>query len=77
MSPKQFLLKNPHTNLIRLTPSGLQHWDSSLKGTSGRQGGMEVSGESWGTAFSQIERQEGAIVLFSEPSHHRATELAG
>ena len=38
-SPKQFLLKNPHQDswthlLLRLTPSELQHQDSSLKGTS-------------------------------------------
>ena len=43
-SPKQFHLKNPHMNLLRLTPSDLQHQGSSLKGTSGIQGGTEVSG---------------------------------
>ena len=43
-SPKQFLLKNTHTDLLRLTPSELQHHGSSLTGTSGIQGGTEVSG---------------------------------
>ena len=42
-SPKQFLLKNPHTHLIRLTPSELQHWGWSLKGTRDIQGRTEVS----------------------------------
>ena len=31
-------------DLLRLTPSELQHWGSSLKGTSGIQGETEVSG---------------------------------
>ena len=43
-SPKQFLLKNPHIALISLTSSELQHWGSSLKGTSGTQGETDVSG---------------------------------
>ena len=41
-SPKQFLLKNPHTDLIRLTPGKFQHRGSSLKGTSGIGGRTEV-----------------------------------
>ena len=36
-------LKNPHTDLLRLTPSELQHHGSSLKGTGGIQGETEVS----------------------------------
>ena len=32
------------THLLRLTPSELQHWGGSLKGTSGMQGENEVSG---------------------------------
>ena len=40
-SPKQFHLKNPHMNLLRLTPSELQHWGSSLKGTNGIQGELK------------------------------------
>ena len=44
LSPKQFLLKNPHTaSLLKLTPSELQHWGDSLKDTSGTQGRTEVS----------------------------------
>ena len=49
----------PHMNLLRFTPSELQHWSSSLKGTSGRQRGTEVSGikaRAGGTALSQTER---------------------
>ena len=40
---KQFLLKKPHMDLLRLTSSEGQHWGSSLKGTSGIQGETEVS----------------------------------
>ena len=64
-SPRQFLLKNLHICLVRLTPCGLQHWDSSLKGTHAIQGGTEVSG---------IKASRGHCP-FSEPSPHRATEL--
>ena len=39
----QFHLKNPHTDLLRLTPSELQHWGSILKGTCGIQEETEVS----------------------------------
>ena len=42
--PKQFLFKNPHMDLLSLTPSELQHWGSCLKGTSSIRGGTEVSG---------------------------------
>ena len=42
-SPKQFLLKNPHTDLLRLNPSELQHQGSSLKGSSSIEGETEVS----------------------------------
>ena len=34
-SPTQFLLTHTQTHLLRPTPSELQHWGSSLKGTSG------------------------------------------
>ena len=40
----QFLLRNPHMDLLRLPPYELQHWGSSLKGTSGMQEGTEMSG---------------------------------
>ena len=43
-SPKQCLLKGLFEDLLRFTPSELQHWGSSLKGTSGIQGGAGVSG---------------------------------
>ena len=43
-SPRLFLLKGLHMDLLGFTPSELQHQGSSLKGTSGRQGGTEVSG---------------------------------
>ena len=70
-SPKQFSLKNPHMDLLRLTPSEPQHWGSSLKSTSGIQGETEINvwhqGESWGTALSQTVRCVGAIVPFLNP----------
>lgn len=43
-SPRQFILKVLHMDLLRLTSSELQHWDSSLKGTRDIQGGNELSG---------------------------------
>ena len=33
--PRQFLLKGPHTDLLRLTPAELQRQGSSLKVTTG------------------------------------------
>ena len=44
LSPKQFVLKNPDMNLLRLTTYELQHWGSSLKGTNDIQGKSEVHG---------------------------------
>ena len=41
-NPRQFLLKEPHMNLLRLTPSELRHRGSSLKGTRGKWGGNEL-----------------------------------
>ena len=36
-SPRKFLLKSPHTDLLRLTFSELQCWGSSLKSTRNRE----------------------------------------
>ena len=41
-SPKQFPLKNPHTDLLRLMPSELQWWGSKWKGIRDVQGGTEL-----------------------------------
>ena len=43
-SPKQFLLTHTQTYLLRITPTELQHWGGSLKGTCGVNGETEVSG---------------------------------
>ena len=58
-------------DLLRLTPSELQHRGRSLEGTSGIHGGPEVSGTktaAGGQHFSQIERWAEAIVPFLSPS---------
>ena len=65
------------THLLGLTPSELQHWGSSLKGTSGTQGGTEVTGIKAGAGrqfFSQTEWQAKAIVPYLNPPPHGATE---
>ena len=70
-SPKLVLLKNPHMDLFRLTPSELQHRGSILKGTNGRQGGTKVSDirarDDKGANFCQTEWQAEAIVPFLNP----------
>ena len=65
--PQAFPLKRTHTgtHLLRLTPSELQHWGSSLKGTSGVQGETEVSG-------IRVSR---GYYSFSKPCPHRASKL--
>ncbi|KAF6095163.1 hypothetical protein HJG60_012130 [Phyllostomus discolor] len=60
--PHRCLVKNPH--MLRLTLSELQHWGSSLKGTSGVQGENEVSG---------IKVTRGSCPFF-KPSPHRASK---
>ena len=67
-SSRQFLGKNPHMNLLRLTPSELQHWGSRLKGTSATQEETEDSGSKVSTAFSQAEGWAEAIIPFLNPS---------
>ena len=64
-SPKQFPLKNPHTDLLRLMPSELQWWGSKWKGIRDVQGGTEVSG-------IKASRGHGP---FSKPSTHTAGKL--
>ena len=53
------LLNGPHMDLLRLAHSELQHWGSSLKGTSGIQGGTEVSGVKVGAGGELSPRQKG------------------
>ena len=54
-------------NLLTLTPSELQHWESSLKCSDGIQGGAYVSG---------IKARAGGSFL-PDRKVDRATELAG
>ena len=35
LDSQEVSLKNPHMDLLTLNPFELQHWDSTLKGTSG------------------------------------------
>ena len=58
-NPKQLPLENPHTDLLRHTPSELQHQGSSLKGTSSIKGGNEVSGIKVGAGGQLSLRQKG------------------
>ena len=58
-SPKQFLLKNPHMDLLRLIPFELLHQGSSLKGTSGIRGVIEVSGMKERAGGHLSPRQQG------------------
>ena len=60
-SPTQFLLTHTQTHLLRPTPSELQHWGSSLKGTSGTHG---ETGSVWHQGTHNCP--------FSKPSPHRA-----
>ena len=57
---RQFLLKSPHTNLLRLTPSELQHWSVLHQGKSG-EGGIFLPGRSAGRGHC----------CFDEPTLHR------
>ena len=77
-SSKQFPLKNSHMDSLRLILSELQHQDSSLKGTTGIQGGTEVSGIKAGAErqYSPDRNVGKGYCPFSEPSPHRTTELA-
>ena len=65
-------------DLPRLTPSELQHWDSSLKSTDGIWGGTKVSGirVRSGGQLSQMRKVGRGHGSFSEPSPKRATEPA-
>ena len=76
---KQFLLKNPHMDLHRVTLSGLQPRGSSLKSISGIQGRTEVPGIKTKAGGQPSPRQKGRqrLLSFSEHTPHRDTELAG
>ena len=43
-NPRKFFLKGPHTDLLGLTPSELQYWDSRLKGIRDIQERNELFG---------------------------------
>ena len=76
-SPRPFLLKGLHTDLLGLTPSEFQCWGSSLKGTRGIWRETELSGikaRAGGAAFFQTEVQPEAIVPLMSPP---PTEPAG
>ena len=66
-------------DLLRLTHSGLLQQGSSLKDTNDIQGETEVSGiqVKAGDSFLPDRKMRRGHCSFSEPSHHRATELAG
>ena len=68
--PRQFLLKGSCTDLLRLTPSELQHLGSNSKGTRDIQGEAELS-DIWararGTGFSQTEVLAEVIVPLLSP----------
>ena len=65
-------------DLLRLPPYVLQHWGSSLKGTSGMQEGTEMSGikaRAGGQHFSTQQVDRGSHFPSLKPCH-RTTELA-
>ena len=69
-----FLLKDLCMDLLALTPSELQHWGSSSKGTRNVRVGTELSGikeKAGGTAFSQTKVLTEAIASFLSPPHNR------
>ena len=69
LDPKQFPLKNPCTDLFRLTRSELQHWGSSLKAPVAHRKELMclASRRELESAFFQTERQAEANVLFLSP----------
>ena len=68
-SPRQFLLKGPCSDLLRLNPTKLQHGGSRLKGSRHIWGGTELSDirAELGTIFSQKEVLVKAVVPFLSP----------
>ena len=78
-NPKKFPLKAPQMNLLRLTPSELQHEGSSLKGTNGIQGETEVSDIEVGVGEQLSPTQKGGQrpSSFFWTLSHKATEPAG
>ena len=68
--PKQFLFKNPHTDLLILTPSELQHWGSSLKGPSGVQEELKclAARQELGNSFLSDRKVGRDHCPFSKPS---------
>ena len=78
-STKQFLLNIMHMDLLRLTPSELQHWGSSLKGTSDIGGGTEVSGVKVRAGGQLSPRQKGGQrpLSLSWMPPYKTTEPAG
>ena len=78
-NPREFLLKGPHTDSLRLTSSELQHWGRSSKGTMNIWRGTELSGirvRAGLEAFSQTEVLVEPIAPFlSSPPTEPAVKL--
>ena len=77
---QEFLLKDPHKDLLSLTHSELQCWDNSLKGIRDMWGGTElcrIRVRAGGAVFSQTEVLAEATVIFRAllpQSHHAGTK---
>ena len=73
-SPKQFLLKNPQTDLLRLIPSELQHQNS--KPPVAYRGELKylASRREVGDSFLLVRKAGRGHCPFSELSAHKATE---
>ena len=62
----QFLLKNLHMALLRLTPTGLQHQGSGLKGSMAYREELKclASRQELGKNFPSDKRQARSLLLF-------------
>ena len=70
-------LKGPTHNLLRLTPSELQHWGSNLMNTRDiwEELNCLASGKSWRGSFLPDRSAGKGHLCFDEPSPHRASRL--
>ena len=78
-SPRQFPLKSSCTDLLRLTPSEFHYQSSRLKDIRDIWGGAELSSIRVRAKrqLSPTQKCWQRPLFLSEPSCHRATELAG
>ena len=74
LSPRQFLLKSLHKELLGLTLSEPWLWEVSSKGTRDTQGGTKLSGirERSGGSFIPDGSPGKGYCFFDEPSPYRA-----